>query len=515
MAEGNRLGRTPRGFIFLAVGAAFGLLAGTVLSAQHSPAAGPLPAALSAASPSTSAQASASAAPVHYQGTFHLQPERGTPGTVVRAIGSGFAPGAHLAIDWNTVDGRWVLTGSSHETFAGRAFDPVIEPLTQVTVDGSGAFAASFVAPHDFGFSHDVTVERAGAIVNKAAFWLDPTVTVTPASGPPGTPIQITMDGVGAAYLYNNWVVSYDNSFAGWISSVTTGGLARATIPATGGPGVHQITVWGGNPTFPYLNTPQSPTPDRPTFDASFTVTDGPPVLPVAAGQQSLPAVAGVQPSASGPQIWTDPQTATVGTPVVLHATGFPAGASVGLTWWTEVGSRVSGQGYDEQSKSIGTLTAAAAGTFALTLPVPNDLGGAHRIEAAVGGTTLASTSVTITPSAFPIEPAAGPPGTAITLHLKGVGWTGTANIYTVVYDNGYLGYACGFNSQGDVVIHLPAAGAPGWHFIDLYPAIYKGTDTQLVQDFLIPQLTFAADHPGERLPAFHFAFQVTGQPAG
>jgi hypothetical protein len=263
-----------------------------------------------------------------------------------------------------------------------------------------------------------------------------------------------------------------------------------------------------------YLNTQQSPTPDRPTFTLAFTITPGDPVLPAAASQQSLPAVSGVQPSANGPQIWTDSQTATVGTPVVLHGKGFSAGASVGLTWWTVVGSRVSGQGYDEQSRSLGTLTAGGDGTLTLALPMPDDLGGAHRIEAAVGGTTLASTSVTITPSAFAIEPAAGPPGTAITLHLKGVGWTGTANIYTLVYDNGYLGYACGFNSQGDVVIHLPVAGAPGWHFIDLYPAIYKGTDAQLIQDFLIPQLTFAADHPGERLPAFHFAFQVTGQPA-
>ena len=82
--------------------------------------------------------------------------------------------------------------------------------------------------------------------------------------------------------------------------------------------------------------------------------------------------------------------------------------------------------------------------------------------------------------------------------------------MYALVYDNGYLGYACGFNSQGDVVINLPAAGAPGWHFIDLYPAIYKGDDIQGLDDFRIPQLAFV-DHPGEKLPAFHFAFHVTG----
>ena len=139
-----------------------------------------------------------------------------------------------------------------------------------------------------------------------------------------------------------------------------------------------------------------------------------------------------------------------------------------------------------------------------------DDLGGPHRIEVQDGGTKLAETSFTITPSAFAISPSSGPAGTTITIHLKGVGWTQTANIYTLVYDNAYVGYACGFNSQGDVTVYLPATGEPGWHYIDLYPAIYTGTDMSQTNDFRIPQLTFKDDHPGERLPAFHFAFQIT-----
>jgi hypothetical protein len=84
-----------------------------------------------------------------------------------------------------------------------------------------------------------------------------------------------------------------------------------------------------------------------------------------------------------------------------------------------------------------------------------------------------------------------------------------TANIYTVVYDNSYIGYVCAFNSQGDVEIPLLATGDPGWHFIDLYPAIYRGEE-QRPRNFLIPQLTYAADHPGEDLPRFRYAFEVT-----
>ena len=62
---------------------------------------------------------------------------------------------------------------------------------------------------------------------------------------------------------------------------------------------------------------------------------------------------------------------------------------------------------------------------------------------------------------------------------------------------------------QGDVTIYLQATGTPGWHFIDLYPGIYKGP-AELPINYRMPQLTYAADHPGEDLPAYHFAFEVT-----
>ena len=55
----------------------------------------------------------------------------------------------------------------------------------------------------------------------------------------------------------------------------------------------------------------------------------------------------------------------------------------------------------------------------------------------------------------------------------------------------------------------MQATGAPGMHYIDLYPGIYKGVN-ETPDNFRMPQLTYEADHPGEDLPAFHFAFEVT-----
>jgi hypothetical protein len=97
-----------------------------------------------------------------------------------------------------------------------------------------------------------------------------------------------------------------------------------------------------------------------------------------------------------------------------------------------------------------------------------------------------------------------------VTIHLKGVGWTEYDNIYVATYDNAYMGYACGFNSQGDVVINFTVSGEPGVHLIDLYPGIYQGPAHMPQQLYRTPQLTYADDHPGNKIPALRFAFLVT-----
>ncbi len=446
---------------------------------------------------------------VQYVGSLSLSPNHAIAGTTVTATGSGLPANSRLDLIWNTVQGSWKLEGNYRENFKGRDFKPVADKMSTVATDGSGAFKTTFTVPEGFGFQHDVTLVQDGVVRNKANFDVEMQVSISPSSGPPGTPITVTAKSVGWQYLYNVWQLAYDNKMTGWISSVTTDGAARAVIPATGAPGKHLVQVFSGTPTYPYLNTPQSPTPERPAFTMEFTVTDGPPVLPPAVERQGLKSEAGVAPAGKDPALWVDPASGKVGTDVTLHGRGLTPGRPLQLLWFRVVGNRMSGAGWDETSTSLGTVTPKADGSFELPLKALDDLGGAHRIEARSEGKKVAEGFFTVTPSVFAIQPASGPAGTPFTIHMKGGGWTETSNIYLPTYDNAYLGYACAFNSQGDVQITLPAAGEPGWHFIDLYPGIYKGDDVKGVENFRVPQLTYE-DHPGEKLPAFHFAFQVT-----
>jgi hypothetical protein len=74
-------------------------------------------------------------------------------------------------------------------------------------------------------------------------------------------------------------------------------------------------------------------------------------------------------------------------------------------------------------------------------------------------------------------------------------------------------GYACGFNSNGDITIDLIATGKPGTYLINLYPAIYKGKD-RVPWNYQTPFLTYAQEFParfaGYRLPAYRLAIEVS-----
>jgi hypothetical protein len=86
------------------------------------------------------------------------------------------------------------------------------------------------------------------------------------------------------------------------------------------------------------------------------------------------------------------------------------------------------------------------------------------------------------------------------------------------VIDKGTVGYECGFNTGGNVIVRMRAPGRIGSHYVDLYPTIYRGkllgpgappTGSQFNGTyFLLPMLN-AIDHPGEPLPVYHLRFDV------
>jgi hypothetical protein len=210
-----------------------------------------------------------------------------------------------------------------------------------------------------------------------------------------------------------------------------------------------------------------------------------------------------------GARLTVNPTQGPVQTKVALSGSGFPPGKEVSLVWETWVGSRVTAAGFDPMERELGKLRVNADGRLDAPVTIPDDLGGLHALALKAAQEVLARTYYVIETSIISIAPTSGPAGTPITIHLKGVGWTEYDNIYVVTYDNAYMGYVCGFNSQGDVVVNFTGSGAPGIHLIDFYPGIYQGPEKGQ-QLYRLPQLTYREDHPGNRIPALRFAFEVT-----
>jgi hypothetical protein len=442
------------------------------------------------------------ATPHGFVGRMGVSPEHGPPGTLVKVTAEGLPADSEFQLVWRTVKGSWkVEQGEYH----GREYAPAAFELATVRSDAAGRLTATFTVPEDFGFLHDVVLQQGRGLYNQAGFSVDMSVALSPPSGPVGTPITVEVKGVGWRPLESSWMLLYDNHFTGWISAVTTAGSAKFTIPAAGGPGLHVLEVLHGEFTFPYRNMQQSPEGDRPHFVKHFTITSGAPVLPPSVSQQAQQKVSRL-PAPGG--LAVTPIFGGVGDRVMVTGAGFTPAKHYQLAWTTTVGNRVGGHGWNEASRPVAEAAADSSGRVKFDFPAPDDLGGAHALSVGDGAEQQTG-NFWIKPTVFPLDVERGPPGTQTTVHLKGVGWTETANIYTVVFDNSYIGYVCAFNSQGDVEIPLQATGDPGWHFIDLYPAIYRGEE-QRPRNFLIPQLTYAADHPGEDLPHFGFALEVT-----
>jgi hypothetical protein len=440
-----------------------------------------------------------------YVGRMNLSPERGPAGTIVRVAASGLPPGEDFDLVWGTVAGNWKVADGYYN---GREYKPVAYRIARLRSDAQGALSTTFTTPDDFGFGHDVALQQDGRLFTQANFNLEMSMEVSPTSGPVGTPISVVVKGVGWRELENSWTLVYDNAFTGWLSSVTTHGVARFTIPATGHEGIHVLSLIHGEFTFPYLNPEQNPRPDRPRFTRTFTITPGPANLPPPVDQQTQRDVKGLTPAG---ELAVSPQFGPIGTPVRISGGGLAPLREHVVVWTTMVGNRVAGGGFGEEEREIGRLMTDAKGEASFAFDAPDDLGGAHAIIVKSPESQRRG-AFTIVPSALPLDVAEGPAGTEFRIRLRGVGWTETANIYTVVYDNAYSGYACGFNSQGHVDIIMRATGAEGYRFIDLYPAIYKGNEAR-PNNFRIPQLTYADDHPGEDLPRFRYVFKITGQP--
>jgi hypothetical protein len=449
--------------------------------------------------------------------------------------GSGLPANASVQIQWATANATWVVGADpSTVNYLGTNYTKINVVLDTVTASSTGAFSVIIDAPKDFGGQHSIFAVVGSTELSEGSFTTLRTVTISPTSGPVGTPITITYSGLGDSLYTGGASLLYDNHYVGEMMANWTRGVATATIRASGAVGPHTIQI-GNAISYLYLNVPQSPIPYTNGATDTFTITadDGAPAASIDWPAAVAPTLAQITTLNEGGLGVKSTVTATAsvssgpeGTSVTVNASGLPANVSTQIEWATVVGNRVNCAStcwaFSTQPLTANVTPSGNALSDTFTVPSPA-LGGWHAIQIVQNNKVVGQVPFYVKESIVGYEAAGSTtPVTSLTvvqgqpfqIHLEGVGWTQLDNTVGVDYDNSYMGYGCGFNSNGDVVLNLTATGAPGTHLIDLYPMLYSLSPSFASTPYgMVPVLTYAQDDPGlalgYQLPAMRFAITV------
>lgn len=460
-----------------------------------------------------------------------VEPVKGYAGEPFTVRGDGLPAGKKVEFFWSTVDASFLTkVMTDNVEYHERKYDEKRVAFGSELVDAQGHVNAKFTAPEDFGEVHDLYAAVDGKDVARGGFRILRSATVTPTEGPLGTPITVTVKGIGWQGFEQFMALRYDNKYTGEISAVTTRGTAVFQIRAAGAPGKHVIQLNNSTAYAPgaYLNTQQSPqayiyahVDNQQEFRFVFNVTkdNGPPPdklewpdnQSVAKLKSDSPRTTLSAKTASGAAT-LNPATGAVNSETTLSASGLPPDTEIALYFVTARGNRMTPSGWNLDSVPLSRATTKPDGSLTTPVKIPDDLGGWHAIKLIARDHVLMELPYYVEQNLVKVTPRRVKVGEAFTLQIKGVGWTELDNTLAVSYDNAALGYACGFNSNGDVTINLVATGNPGTHLIDLYPAIYRGKD-RVPWNYQTPFLTYARDFPalahGYRLPAYRLAIEV------
>lgn len=453
-------------------------------------------------------------------GTLIVEPREAYVGDDVVLRGRNLEPETDHDLLWQTSEGEWSVL-AAHEV-VGPRYRPRTVSIATVTTDASGSFDHEWTVPEDFGGGHRIELERAETTAATAEVTIVPHFEIGRTTVPMGETIAVRGYGLSTSVDRSNFQIAWDQGYTGLLTGVRRRGTATARVRAAGPPGEHVVQVWRNYNGVPYVtNNTQSP------------------MGPVAAGRQSKWVVEVTEPETPPETVWVEetsaeepipahypdldgdtpaslsvsPTSGAAGTQIVIRGTDFPADEKVDLRWYQHVGEGIRGVTVEPKPRPdvLPTVQTDANGSFLLETEVPVAEGSTRPIVAAVDGREVAVTGFMVQPDVERFEPVRGPVGTTMMIELSGIGWTNYESTPTFVYDNHYLGYGCGMTEDyrsTTVRTELDMAGQPGWHFVDVYPSLFRTEDDEPRLE-MFPHLS-TENHPVRQLPVMHLAFEIT-----
>ncbi|MFB6085940.1 MAG: hypothetical protein ABEJ84_03910 [Halodesulfurarchaeum sp.] len=454
-------------------------------------------------------------------GTVMLDEDRGYVGDTVTIRGRNLPADTTFDVNWHTVDGDWGVLQSNR--IIGPQYSPRNIDITSVTTDADGTFDERFEIPTDYGGSHTIALEdQSGSTVAQTEIEIRQFFEIEETEAELGDFFTVRGYGIGPNPVMNNYQVAWDNAAVGFMTGVMNRGTATARVRAVGPPGKHELRIWRSYRGWPFLQTetqsPYGPVGDdrQSKWTVEVTEPENPPETAWSdplLNEEPLPAHYPDIDEQTDATLEVTPSCGPPGTSGFIKGRHFPPNETVDLVWYTHEGKRIEGSAITPAPRRdvLPTVESDENGEFQVEFEAPIDRGATRAITAEIGGKSVTVSGFMLQPQAINITPTQVAPGEEFEVEIHAVGWTLYENTIFFVVDNKVLGYVCGNTSDdepGVIRTKLTAPYEPGWHFIDVYPAIFEQGDDE--PDFECkPHLSYLDNHPVRPLPAHHFAFEV------
>ena len=213
--------------------------------------------------------------------SLSVSPTVAVVGSTITVTGVGFPPDTSLTLGWTSQNASWKVQAIPTPQVTGISATPIVYHLGASQSNATGGFSVRMVVPSDYGGLHTIQAYASNgtAISPVASFTLAPSFRISPNGGPVGSPINVVANGLGIGIYSTSYQLYWDNSYAGYMTAVSTGGTANFTIYASGAPGPHYVSIYEGGNGPGYMNPQQAPKsasyyfPPYVPFRANFTVT--------------------------------------------------------------------------------------------------------------------------------------------------------------------------------------------------------------------------------------------------